>query len=60
MSIAVQGIGSDNGDDEIEDSVNEEVKNNNLDENSRLQPDGMNMPGSNRSATSDRALDGAP
>lgn len=28
--------GSHNGDDEIEDSVNEEVKNNNLDEHSRL------------------------
>jgi hypothetical protein len=45
-------VGSHNGDDEIEDSVNEEVKNNNLDEHSRLQPDGVGMPNSNRSANS--------
>jgi hypothetical protein len=29
-------LASHNGDDDIEDSVNEEIKNNNLDENSHL------------------------
>jgi hypothetical protein len=36
MSVLNMEVGSHNEDDEIEDSVNEEVKNNNLDEHSRL------------------------
>lgn len=43
----------------MDNSLNEEVKNN-LDENSRLQPDAMNVPNSNRSADSQRQLEQSP